>query len=112
MTKLSLFDERYIDPDSQAKMRFLSDAVVWGMWPWRPRHIEMALDFEIDFNRYMFVVRTFGPGDSDLAYKFPVDAWDMADGDGWVWKAYPELVQAFRRRYSPPIPDNIILGDN
>ena len=101
-----------LDTETQSQFYFLSDAVKWGMWPWVPAHIEMAMDFDIDFNRYWIIVRAFGRDHGwDFAYKFPIDAFDMAKGDNWIWDAYPELVQAFRRRDSLPLGEHIHLGE-
>lgn len=99
-------------PHSDMHGHHIFDATRAGLWPFRPRMIEVWMEFDIDFNRYViFVEARFG--DERIAKRKTIDAFDLADDiDGSILKVSQQFFEAFRNRGDYPIPAKITLGEN
>lgn len=98
-------------PDYHKKVEKLFLAPKLGMWPWVSYKLDMMTNYDLDFNRYRVSARVRGNG-WDFSAVIPVDREDVFSDPDWVQKAHDALVMAFRNRWSLPIPDNIVLGEN
>lgn len=100
--------------DGAWSSKYLVDATVAGLAPFKPATVDIEYKYEIDFYRYIFTIEARFPDKTFcLAYKEPVDVDDILDDpESTIPKMADAFFEAFRYREIEPIPDNIELGSN
>jgi hypothetical protein len=99
-------------PESDRHGKIIIDAIREGVAPFKPRHIYLFVENDIDYNRYAIFAEVWF-NDGRWAWREFIDAWALAeDTDREAMKAAGEFFIAFRNRVAEPITDNIVLGEN
>lgn len=73
--------------------------------------IEISMEFDLDYNKYVFYVLIRYPKwYQDFSFEVP---WSLAaDPDDYQYRVGLAAVEAYRKIESPPIPEGFVLGEN
>lgn len=87
------------------------DAIREGLWPFKPRTVNLFFDYDIDANRYVLFAEVWFP-DAQFRHRVSVDAWALAgDVEAEMYKAARQMFEGFRYREDDAISNNIVLGE-
>lgn len=99
-------------PERDIHGRYIWRAIREGLWPFKPRTINLYLEFDIDCNRYVLFAEVWFP-DYSIRNRVDMNARDL-QGDlyGATFKAAVEMLEGFRNREDFAVPPNVVLAEN
>lgn len=99
-------------PEGDIHGRYVWKGIREGIWPFRPRTINLYLEFDIDFNRYVLFVEIWFP-DYQIRSRVDINAFDLADDPlREAIKAGEQFKNKIRDREDFMLAPLIYLGDN
>jgi hypothetical protein len=99
-------------PQGDIHGHLVYDAIREGLYPFKPRTINLYMEYDIDFWRYVFFAEVWFP-DRQLRCRADIYVPDLeTDLMAGARRIANEMFRGFRYRQTYPIPDHIVLGEN
>lgn len=99
-------------PESDMHGRYIFEATRAGLWPFKPRTINVWVEYDINFHRLAIFVQTWFL-DGQVIWREFIDAGDLdADPHKTMYDVSWKFFHAFRKREAHEITPNIVLGEN